>query len=245
MKNYLSLVLCGAGGLLAIAAGIAGSDARSGPSTCPATSAASRPADVLDAFPDLKREHTDRLARMDEWLDSLEPEAFGRAYGRLAEQTRSDDVERRVRAIHAVAVLGEPGGIPHLVRACRQEQREVRRAAFSCLAGWVYGEYWAAGRRVPRDLMPLMPLFVEELFRCGDDLPNIRCACFQALGCLADKDWLPLLIELRASRHGAAEHWSSWCIKEIMKRTEEPEAAETQPAPPPKVDGPVLRNEAP
>jgi len=173
-------------------------------------------ADIWREYPALKRQHAEGLKRLEDWLTSLEPVAFAAEHGALAKQARSADRAARLRAWKGIAALRDPTALPLLIEAARAEDQREQAEATAALATWVYDAYHPA-RRVPKDLAPMLPFFLETLTGLGDR-PNARSSCFQAIGCLAAAEWLPLVKDLAASRHPAVAHWSGWAMKEIAAR---------------------------
>ncbi|MFW6108692.1 MAG: hypothetical protein ACOC8D_02650, partial [bacterium] len=173
-------------------------------------------ADLWRQFPGLKRRHEQGRKRLEDWLTSLEPVAFAAQHGALVKQARSADRAARLRAWKAIAALRDPAAVPLLLEAARSEDPREQAEAMAALATWVYDAYHPA-RRVPRDLAPLLPFFVETLTGLGDR-PNARSSCFQAIGCLAGAEWLPLVKALAPSRHPSVAHWSAWAMKEVAAR---------------------------
>ncbi len=174
---------------------------------------------IWRAHPALKKAFDSELAALPAYLRKLEGEAFAANYGKLAEQARFGDAEQRDRALKAIGALREETGIPILAAAIRDREPGSGDGlqATMMLATWIHDAYHADGRKPPASFRPLLALFVRTLVEAGDE-PNVRAYCHQAVGCLAEPRWLPLVKDLADSRHPAVTHWSSWAVGQIEAR---------------------------
>ena len=190
--------------------------------------------DLLKKYPELTKELSESLEHMDAWLLTLEPDAFRKRHPEIVRLMESPIAEERTKAYKAALALEDTAAIPFLVNAVRHGKGSDRNEAVRTLSGWVYKAYWKTRPPGPgaEPFKPLLPLFLEILINCGDD-PSLKSSSFQAIGCLADQRWLPLLKDLRESRHPAVTHWSTWAIEEIEKRSIAPPPP---PAPPRRRD---------
>lgn len=170
--------------------------------------------DLWEKYPQIKQEVDKSLAALPGYLKSLEPEAFIAKHPALAKMAQSPDWAERMRALRAVAALEDPAGIPLLVAGimdARDKDEAAQIEAMNPLTSWIAG-------RSPRDkFKPLAPLFLSILVS-AKDWPNLRCQCLQGLGNLADRDWLPLIKELLASRHPAVTNMSAWIVQQVSSR---------------------------
>ena len=191
--------------------------------------------EIWRKYPNLKKKLDADLGRMKTYLKSLEPGAFAARHPELVKMAKSDDPQQRVRAIKAISALRDKSSLSVVVAAIEKEKTPHRNPrgylicrveCLSCLTTWVYDAYHP-DRKVPRELAPLLPLFVKMLVETGDK----RSYCFQAIGCLAGPEWLPLLKDLSASRHPAVTHWSAWALKEITKRAQPAAKSAKKPLP--------------
>lgn len=170
-------------------------------------------------YPELKTQHDDGLKKVDVWLKTLKPEVFAEKFPGLAKLADSSNGLERRRALQAVAVLRDMSGVPILVAPIASAGSRDKFQAAMHLSDWVYGSYHAAGRKIPGQFAPLLPVFVKALVDAGDE-PNVRARCFMVIGSLAGPEWLPLVKDLSASRHPAVTHWSGWAVKQLSGRSE-------------------------
>jgi hypothetical protein len=177
-----------------------------------------RPKCLLE-YPKLKKQHEEGLKNVDAWLETLKPEAFAKKFPGLAELAGSSDAGERRRALKAIAALRDRSSIPILVASIRNPNSSDKIEAARHLGDWVYyAFYHGRGRKVRKQLGPLLPVFVETLIKAGDE-PNLRASCFQVIGALGGPEWLPLVKDLSASRHPAVTHWSAWATKQLKRRS--------------------------
>lgn len=181
--------------------------------------------EIWRKYPHLKEKLDADLSRMEKYLKSLEPEAFAAKHPELVKMAKSDNPLQRARAIKAISALRDKSALSIVVAAMKkcnlsregpQSLRLANLQPLLSLTDWIYDAYHP-DRKTPRELAPLLPLFVKMLVEAGDK-PNVRCCYFQAIGCLAGPEWLPLVKDLSASRHPAVTHWSAWAVKEVAKR---------------------------
>jgi hypothetical protein len=175
-------------------------------------------AGIWAKYPVLARRQAAGLEELKPWLERLEPDAFAARYPGVVKLVSSATKDDRLRAMRAVAALHETPGIPFLVQGVRAADHVEELEATQLLANWVYAEYHLQRRRVPRPLAPLLPLFIDKLVESEGE-PNVRSFCSQAIGCLADAEWLPWLRDMGKSRHGAVEHWAQWAAQELERRS--------------------------
>lgn len=169
--------------------------------------------DLWDRYPQIRREVDKGLAKLDDTLAAFEPEAFSAKHPALAQMAKSKDWTQRVRALKAIAALENPAGIPLLVEGIMDAKCEkALNEAMTPLTMWI-------ATRSPRDkFKPLAPLFLNILVN-SPDWPSVRCRCLQALGNLADREWLPIIRELLVSRHPAVTNMSTWVIQQVSSRS--------------------------
>ena len=167
------------------------------------------------AHPALKKKLDDGLAALKGYLRSLEPAVFAAKYADFVELAFSKDAEERTRAIKGIAVLHDLSGLPILV-AVIEKNDGGRLQAVLALAEWVHDAYQAEKKVPPRELQPLLPLFVQLLVEAGDE-PRLRDSCFQAIGCLAGPEWLPLVKDLAAGREPRSAT-AAWAVEQLADR---------------------------
>ena len=175
-----------------------------------------RPKCLLE-YPKLKKQHEEGLKNVDVWLKTLKPEAFAKKFPGLVKLANSSEVADRLRALKAIGALEDLSAISIMVASMRTRGSAEKDEAARQLANSVYSVYHYSGRTIPKHLAPLLPVFVETLIKAGDE-PNLRASCFQAIGCLAGPEWLPLVKDLSGSRHPAVTQWSGWAIKQLKER---------------------------
>jgi len=169
--------------------------------------------DLWDRYPQIRREVDLGMARLDDTLAAFGPKAFSAKHPALARMAKSKDWPQRVRALKAIAALENPSGIPLLVEGIMDARNEkALNEAMTPLTMWI-------ATRSPRDkFKPLAPLFLHILVN-SPDWPSVRCRCLQALGNLADREWLPIIKELLVSRHPAVTNMSTWVIQQVSSRS--------------------------
>jgi hypothetical protein len=175
-------------------------------------------AGIWARHPVLARRRVAGLKELKLWIERLEPDAFEDRYPGIVKLGSSATKDDRLRAMRAVAALHETSGIPFLVKGVRAADHVEELEATKLLADWVYAEYQLHRRRVPLPLAPLLPLFIDKVVE-SEGKPNVRASCCQAIGCLADAEWLPWLRDVGKSRHGAVEHWAQWAAQELERRS--------------------------
>lgn len=171
--------------------------------------------DLWGRYPQIKQEVDQGLAKLKDDLAALEPEAFSVKHPALAKMAKSKDWAERVRALKAVAALENPTGIPLLVAGIMDAKgQKAIHEALNPLTTWIA----TTSPRERNKFKPLAPLFLNILVNVPD-WPSVRCRCLQALGNLADREWLPIIKELLVSRHPAVTNMSTWVIQQVSSRS--------------------------
>lgn len=165
--------------------------------------------DLWARYPRIQQEVTHGLAELPYEMAKFQPETFIAKHPALAKMARSDDWAERIRALKAVAALEDPNGIPLLVQAILDAKDAPAVSNASLNEAMNPLTMWIATRAPRKKFKPLAPLFMHILVRTPD-WPAVRCRCLQALGNLAESDWLPLVKELLLSRHPAVTNMGAW-----------------------------------